>query len=945
VGPSLIKAEELATRIPSVKALLARNGAKFTKDTGVINRSIKDAAVGLLLKQPFVYHYQIDDVASIYKDIAEDNLNKGTLAKIAFTVTLGFEGGIFGLTSKSLKKGRETLSVATLGRGSMLDDLSRRFADGNPRAWVKWLDEAVDPTDRARRIKHLRITQEMNLQRWGTSEEAVSAIALHISANESVNLAQRTFGDFMDRQAKYLDNFEAIDKLAGQGLITDATGQAIGRGKIALGSFDRVARDNLAQELKGLTYMVQVALIQGKADEGVFWAQNEITRDKVLFAINNASRESGDISKAIQDINTAENLSKYLPKELADKLGKDGYIMIVPERNLNKFVQVEDTRKLVTSEIVSGVDSLTTKEAIPALNGFHGVLYRAGLSPESANDIAYKQLYATVTDNLSDTLVAKKIVDPKAIAGYNSTKTGKTILTALQDFATKKPPNAILSFGGKTSAVNAITDIRQLTIDEIVEAMSKQGIAISKAEGKEIAKTIIDGYKSLPMELRGLGDRFTDNMFKYVPGFAKYNRVQSALRYTYNPFFRVQESVETKILSKMRSGNLLWGKTSGELDNVAAKLDDARIFNTGFSGEGARNDVVLGRITANIGKRQKRDLAGLATKLAENKGLTVDQMLTDHIDELEDALRVIVQYPSRGVLNSPLARTLNLAFFPMRYNIKVAGLAAQFISKQPPVVQLAIINSVLDANKFLKSDEGIRWKSDNSEALGVLRWVTPIGSVESVVNLLGMGSGSVDSISSLGVLGGLPAGVFFQILDSQGAFQNIPGPIKYSTPYVNPKTGEVFADKIPDSAKAKAAVVLTDFINSTFTYPGRIIGLPGKGLAIRDSVGTVFQTNKEDYHYVDQTDKLTDLQRRQSEILKNRALDDLTDDELLTIYQTEGRWSIPNLAALNGQPKVKTPTNYNRFAPRTGLPSGKIPKSTQKKQFPNGIKELKARIQ
>lgn len=901
-GAAFIKAEELIAKIPSVRALLARNGAKFANTSrGVINQSIRDAVVGAFIKEPFMYHSTIDDVRSIYKDINEGELNMGTLGRVAFTVTLAFDGGILGAGGKMFKYGQDKLALATLGRGSMLDDLSKRFKDSNPRSWVNWIDEAVDETDKLERVKYLKITQEMNLQRWGDSTNAVEAIAYHMSANGSIDIGQKTFGEFMDGQVKYLKNYERIEDLASRGKITDSLGNVIGPGKLALGTFDQTARQNLIDTMQNMTYMQRVQHIESSTE---FWAQNSIMRNKLLKAVHDAETKGSDFSKAIQSIDTAENLSKYLPKQIAKEMAKDGYVLIAPVKNLSKFIPEQSTRELVTDNIINGIDTVGTVSVVPVLNNFHGILAKAGLSTQAANDVAYKQLYSTVTANMNDLPVITQIMDQSVTKQLNVTASGKFVLDTLQEFATNKAP--VLNIG----MVNAISDIRQLRIGEIVEAMANKGIRISKVDAKDISNAIVDSYKELPLQLRGLGDRFVDNMFKYVPGFSKYNRLQSALRYTYNPFFRVQEVTETAILSRMSSGNLIWGKGLQALEDTATKLDNARLFNTGFSGAGARDDVVLGRITANISRQQKRDLAGMAMKLADKRGITIDKMITDHFDELEDALKVVVQYPSKGIISSPLARTLNLAFFPTRYNLKVTGLVAKSLAKQPPVVQYAVINGIMDASNWLKTDEGIAWESENSEALGVLRWITPYGSIESVINML---NGSVDSVSDLGVLGGLPAGVIFQTLDSQGVFQNVPGPLKYQTPYVNPKTGEVYADKIPDSVKAKAAVALGDFINSVFTYPGRILGLPGKGEAIRGAVGTVLKTDKNEYEYVDVESKLTPLQKRKSDILKQKALDELTHDETLELYRTDGQWSTPNLASLVASPKIRQPKKKTKL--------------------------------
>lgn len=906
LGSALSKVEELAGNVPSIRALLARNGAKFAGTTrGVVNQSVRDASIGIFLKQPFIYHGTIDDIKEIYKDFNEEDVSYSTIGRIAFTVTLAFDGGIFGAAGRGLQKFSNTVKTATLGRASMLDKLAMRFQDSNPRAWVDWLDGAKTTAERSKRLKYLKITQEMNLNRWKNADDAVDAIAYHVGANQSVDLANETFETFMNRQVDYLEAFEEVDKLARSGKLLDDAGQPIKAGQIAMGSFTREAREQLGSQIKNLPFQEQIKYIEDLRSQNVLWAQNEITFNRVKATIHKAAGEGGDVVDALKGLDTAKDLSRYLPKEVAEKLAKKGYVLIVPERNLNKFIPVEDTRALITNQIVEGVDTLQTVKPVPVLRNFHGALKKVGLSTEAANDVAYRQLSQSVTANLGELRIGKEFM-PRSVDGYDATRAGKTILEELQNYATNKRP--IFGLG----KVNAITDIRQLSIGEIQEALR-----IGKQDAKDVARAIIDGYTQLPLELRGLGDRFVDNLFRYVPGFSKYNRVQSALRYTYNPFFRTQEVVETNLLSKIDNGNLLWGIKRAELNNGAKLLDDARFFNTGFSGAGARDDVVLGRITANLTQKQKRDLAGLGMKIAQRKGLGegldgLNKMIISHSDELEDALKVIVQYPSKGVISSPLVRTLNLAFFPMRYNTKVAYLAGKALAKQPPIVQYAFLNSAMDASNWLKTDEGLAWQSENSEALGVLKWITPYGSIESVLNLL---NGRPDSISDIGVLGGLPAGVIFQILDSQGVFQNVPGPFKYQTPYVNPKTGQVYAEKIPESVKARASTALADLINSTFTYPGRIIGLPGKGQAIRESVGLVLQTNKDEYRYVDVSEDLTELQRRQAKLLQSKALDEMDHDELLEIFTTNKQWSIPNLAKLVGSPKVTPPKNHDILNP------------------------------
>ena len=196
------------------------------------------------------------------------------------------------------------------------------------------------------------------------------------------------------------------------------------------------------------------------------------------------------------------------------------------------------------------------------------------------------------------------------------------------------------------------------------------------------------------------------------------------------------------------------------------------------------------------------------------------------------------------------------------------------------------------------------WQSENSEALRLLQWLTPIGSIQSLFQVLNM---RPDSISSVGQLGGLPAGLIFQTLDSNGAFNNLP--IEFNTPYVDQKTGEIYPDKIPTNMRGRAAVALTDFMNSVFTYPGRTIGLPGKNAAVREVANAVTQSKNSDYEYIVREEDLTELQRRQRELLLNKDLDKMTDDELLVLFTNEeGLRSTPNLGVLFGVPKVEDKT-------------------------------------
>jgi hypothetical protein len=321
----------------------------------------------------------------------------------------------------------------------------------------------------------------------------------------------------------------------------------------------------------------------------------------------------------------------------------------------------------------------------------------------------------------------------------------------------------------------------------------------------------------------------------------------------------------------MKANNLVWMKSRQELNDASKLLDEAKLFTTGYTGE-ATQDLTLGRINANLLKTQKRDLAGLALDISEKRGISLQEMVQDHPDELADALRVIVQYPTKGLLNSPLARTLNIAFFPMRYNLKVAGLVAGEVAKLPPTIQTAFIHSMFKTSDWLKSPEGIQWQSDNSDAIQLFSYFSIYNNVQSVLNRL---HGRPSSVADMGLLGGLPFGFISQMLDSEGL-------INLNTPYVNPKTGEIMPEYIPQTTRARAATAAESLINTMFTYPGRIIGLPGKGQEIRKATGLFIDTQGSDYQQRTRTQDLTPLQQKWIDVLHNPQVKQSQIDELYT---------------------------------------------------------------
>jgi hypothetical protein len=143
---------------------------------------------------------------------------------------------------------------------------------------------------------------------------------------------------------------------------------------------------------------------------------------------------------------------------------------------------------------------------------------------------------------------------------------------------------------------------------------------------------------------------------------------------------------------------------------------------------------------------------------------------------------------------------------------------ARNLATAAPMTQLAVINGLYRAHDWLNSPEGQAWYSQNSDVIGLIKYFTPLQTLGEVAGLLG---GHVNSVGSLGELGGLPFGWIPQMLDAQGL-------TNFGGVYVSPKTGQALPDYIPTSDKGRLAGALQDLIGSLYTYPGATAGLPSK---------------------------------------------------------------------------------------------------------------------
>jgi len=917
--------EDVASKIPAVKDLVARN-TKLFDELGVkqlvgettqqmLQRNSKRIAVGLLIKRPIVYEINIGLAEDAYNNLLTGNYGQAARDS-AWIGVQAVGGGPLGWAGRNLKKFGIKVKELSHGTNSYIDEISKQIGDGSPTQIGRWLQglKTENPEKFKEAEQTLRILETTNLHMADNNVAHAVEATLKNYKEMNVDLSYLTPEQLISDMQKW-KSADEIARIVSEKL---QPGEPV---KYVAVRWDTPTKNAVANAVKaaGDDYQKMVDAVYQIADQpSIGFGNNQILMSKIGKIIS-SSRNADEAAQGIKKIETASIQLKDIPKREAKKLADAGYTLAEPRGGRKTpVIDYKDTQKLV-SKVSHGDKELfdPTTDPHPILHSISGILEKFGLSPESNTRVAYDKLAESMVGNIEQAGIAREL----GVVGEESRKGAQFILSKLQAYIEKQAPNPWLNVGtlgrGQQSALQ---DIRQMTIKEIREALP----GTSTESAKKLQKVIMKSYLDVPLEFRGLGVKAFDQAYR-LPGAKSYYRIQSALRYVYNPFFRTQEVIETKMLSHLRANNLLWFKAGetpsavrARLDSASKLLDDAKLFTTGYTGE-ATQDLTIGRIHANLLKTQKRDLAGLALDIAEKRGITLERMVQEHPDELADALRVIVQYPTKGVLNSPLARTLNVAFFPMRYNLKVAGIAAQKIAELPPTVQTAVIHSIFKTSDWLKSDEGIKWQAQYADAIKLFQYFSVTGNIQSVYSTL---MGHNHSISQWGLMGGLPFGVITQILENEGI-------ISISTPYVDPKTGTVLPDYIPTTTKARAAVALESLINSTFTYPGRIIGMPGKAQLIRGQVNGLLKTNQSEYTK-EVRGELTPLQQRTIEVLTNPNVTQEQIDQLyMSPAQGEYNWyTLPSLA----QP-VHVYTRQEVAALKAKKPSSSKTK-TKKKALP-----------
>jgi hypothetical protein len=797
------RAAALAEKIPSVAKATPQ---PFLPGAGQIAKTLAIA--------PFKKALIVDPNANVGSELVMGAVNRDISKVGAAAGWAALPAGISLATTgaKAFKSAAKSLIFDSAG---VFDNIKIK----NGKSVIQHLDDIAksDPEKAKEYEKVLRVAQDNIIKQYKDKKIAADTIAEYIGSKNTQNLSLdqlvRELDDLANSTKTFQKKAASIVKKGGE--LVDANGRPLT--KIDL---ERVgAVKSTQKEVNSLKKLVRESKSPQEASDNLAtwiqqndrFAQNEQNKRVLEGLMDDLAKGGGWGPLAAEEVGaklkgTNQLFIKTAKGELKPVLGENGYYMGIRNKSSAQFAR-------------SAADTAELERGTRAKFGRVGeVLRKTGMSPESVSREQGKATFKKVKDNF-----VKSVDDMKIVRESENSKTaitGNKAFRFLEKYAETK---------------KSVTDLRQLRPGEVAEALG-----VSKQEGKKVLKAYKNAFKGISIEDRSLAGKIQDFNLRVNPVAAPFSRVQAAGRYTYNPFFKLQESIETKAGVAALAGTT--ARPGKDYQKTINTLRDTEIFS--FAGAGSEGaDVTFGAITSRLMPNQERTIAAGVEALAEKSGMTVSQFVKKNPDLMQD-FKAVVQYPDKGFTSSNMSKMLNLVAFPMRYNIKVATFAAKQLAKQPATVQLGVIKSIKDFNDFAESDAGIKWQSENSELLGILNYFSPTYPLVQVRNML---TGKVKAPGDLGSLGGLPFGVISQVLQNQGVIPQL------NRPYINPKTGEVVPEKIPQSLRARASQLLSDVIGQMYNYPGRTIGLESKGNVNRILPNSLMgKTNSSEFTEVNQ---------------------------------------------------------------------------------------------
>jgi hypothetical protein len=786
-------------------------------------------ATNIALKYPLTFWYLSSTAQSVYSEL--DNRKYGAATQqVAFNALLLLSGGPIGAALKWGGKAIVGVTDRTFGVKSVMDELSTYYGNKSPDGFAKALSDKVlaAPTKEAGQ----KILNDFSAAMAGAlnatgSKDAVAAAYRIASGEQSrylVGLDTVTHAQALDEMLNLANDMRAVDTYAtAHGLPTSVVGVFQSPQKKILTDALTVSNDKVAQ-LKAWNDLKLANPNEAFANSSTF--------DRVITSAINRLPNSEELRQYINSI-PANKLATGFPQELIDQLAKSGHVPIQPKYVVQPFK--EGTGKVV-SKFTNSEQNFFTKatQPLPVLSSLGSVMTKLGLSPNASSERLYQLFNENVAKNLAETNYGKNV----SMFGDTAKQTSDDMLKKLADY----------SKGLKTP----IGDYRLLSSKQIASALE-----ISRADAREVMNAISAAHVQVPWAVRGLGPALVDKTFT-IPGSniaRMYTKIQTRFRFTDNPFYRYLRLIpKTEILSQAEGGGFVRAMFTGKLGEIkqiqSAMRVNGMLEERGAGALSGEASDVLGTTEKNLTKKllpaQEKSIAGLVSAQAERMGISWQDYITKYPQQVRDTTQMIAQYDrNANFLNSPLAKTLNIAFFPFRFDYKVAGIMAKSLGRQDLMTQVSIVNGLIKSNQWMQSPEGQSWYSQNSDAIKVFAYITPLASLNEVFQSLLPGHDH--SLGNFGELGGLPFGWIPMITDQAGLTH-------FSQAGVDAKTGDTIPHYVPATDKGAAAIAIQDLLSMLFSYPGTQVGLPSKaGITRTVALSAVMGNKKTDLKLVTPT--------------------------------------------------------------------------------------------
>lgn len=231
----------------------------------------------------------------------------------------------------------------------------------------------------------------------------------------------------------------------------------------------------------------------------------------------------------------------------------------------------------------------------------------------------------------------------------------------------------------------------------------------------------------------------------------------------------------------------------------------------GIAGEAAFRRSVQSRNWwfARRGESSVRMATQVNRALANKFGFTLEQALDYTIEngqkiyknpQVLKVMREVTQdvfHYKEGFLTSPLAKTLNVVWFPFRFQAKTVEMVGRWLGSLTPINRGAVINNWVHFANWAGTDEGIEWRRTNRNLFyQILNYSLAYGQIGQSIEAVTKGK---IFGGNTGLIGGVPFGFMVNIARELAYLPS-------DTDQYDPKTGREFKKETPREVPSAAAL-------------------------------------------------------------------------------------------------------------------------------------------